>query len=154
MDQLWLLVSDKCTGNQWEQLRIMVFCSVKVHKKEPILLKFVLKEKYLFYLFKTLLDLWLERNTNMKEQQNMVQKWSMQCLPLEFPKLLALSGPLMELVIMVCVDGPTIPECYICGPMPRLQLWEDNKQQECSPRSRLHSLKDRENLLVRKMRPE
>ena len=84
----------------------------------------------------------------------MVQKWSMQFLLLEFPRLLALSGPLMELVTMVCVVGLITPECYICGRMPRLQSWEDSRQQEYSPRSRLHSLKDRENLLPLKTRRE
>ena len=67
MDQHWLLDLDNYMDNQWELLPIMVFCSVKAHKKEPILLKFVPKEKYLLYLFKILQDLWLERNTNIRE---------------------------------------------------------------------------------------
>jgi hypothetical protein len=47
MDRLYSLVFLKYIINKLELLLIMAFCLVKVLKKEPILSKFVLKEKFL-----------------------------------------------------------------------------------------------------------
>jgi hypothetical protein len=53
----------------------MEFFLVNQHKKEQTSFNYAAKEKFLFYSYKILLDLWSEENMSFKELLNMEQKW-------------------------------------------------------------------------------
>lgn len=63
--------------------------------------------------------------------------------PLLFPRSPASSEPHTEPVTMECVDEPTTREWCTCGPTPKSQSWEESKPQECWPKSKEHSWRDK-----------
>lgn len=59
----------------------------------------------------------------------MEQKWLMQYPQRESQRSPVSSVHHMVLEIMECVEEHTAPECYTCGQVQKLQLWEDSRQQ-------------------------